>query len=543
MDGNKKIIGIFIAGIIALTLMACMVQPQGYGGLYVDTIPTVNDTINQTILPLKLSDTMGEASSKKIITTSDIIYRHNVETLLTSISDSLQQLGYQITQLQKQQSALLDTNFVKKYHKNFQTQDGFQSAAKTPEIKEKKSDTINASRLQDEALNKSAQSKSDSVNSKRKTIKIKRDGLETDSINRFKTQVQKDTVDTGFKSDTLKKKAEKLKTETSVIKKNSVKQRKTERLPANTESTRMLPTKYDSIVERPNQMNTQRNTQILKSDTVFVSRGYRTSSLANTQNTDYIEQQQQLRANEDEIRRLDDQLHTMQNTNTRRPRRSIIFRDRIQQQPSHNQQADRGSIQLLQSQNDTIQLLRSQLRNAQQVSQTEDSIYQKHAYNEFEPENNQVDQSRSYDAVWSLQDSVAMLNTRVKQIEADNLVDKAPSEIAQASLKGVVDTTLIVVFYEKGRIQPFDEAKVLKQLKDLSSTKNVLNLTLSGYTDSSGSAIVNKEITNKRLNYLSEQIQPWISKEIIFVQNFGDVYASDEVLSDERRIEIRLLTK
>ena len=66
---------------------------------------------------------------------------------------------------------------------------------------------------------------------------------------------------------------------------------------------------------------------------------------------------------------------------------------------------------------------------------------------------------------------------------------------------------------------------------------------LSGYTDSSGNARINKEITNKRLNYLSENITPWISKEKIFFQNFGDVFSSDQMITDERRIEIRILTE
>lgn len=66
---------------------------------------------------------------------------------------------------------------------------------------------------------------------------------------------------------------------------------------------------------------------------------------------------------------------------------------------------------------------------------------------------------------------------------------------------------------------------------------------LSCYTDRSGSAIINKEIANKRLNYASEKMTPWISKEKILFQNFGDVFSSEQMISDERRIEIRILTE
>ena len=83
----------------------------------------------------------------------------------------------------------------------------------------------------------------------------------------------------------------------------------------------------------------------------------------------------------------------------------------------------------------------------------------------------------------------------------------------------------------------------MKQIKDLCSNKNVLKITLSGFTDSSGNEKINKAITNKRLTYLSENIIPWISEEKIYYQNFGDVFASDTVVNDERRIEIRIHTK
>ena len=71
----------------------------------------------------------------------------------------------------------------------------------------------------------------------------------------------------------------------------------------------------------------------------------------------------------------------------------------------------------------------------------------------------------------------------------------------------------------------------------------MVKATLSGYTDSSGDEIINKEITNRRLNYLSEIIAPWIEKENIFFQNFGDTFASDIVIKEERRVEIRIYTK
>ena len=110
-------------------------------------------------------------------------------------------------------------------------------------------------------------------------------------------------------------------------------------------------------------------------------------------------------------------------------------------------------------------------------------------------------------------------------------------------LTGITDTTLFVAYYLRGKIKPIEEEKILQQIKELNRDKIVVKVTLSGYTDSSGDKIINKEITNRRLNYLSEMIVPWIAKEKIFFQNFGDIFASDTIIDDERRVEIRIYTK
>lgn len=112
-----------------------------------------------------------------------------------------------------------------------------------------------------------------------------------------------------------------------------------------------------------------------------------------------------------------------------------------------------------------------------------------------------------------------------------------------APYKTVKDTILIVAFYDRGEIKPLEEASVLEQIKEWCSNINVTQITLSGYADSSGDEITNREITNKRLNYLSLMIIPYIAKEKIFFQNFGDIFASDTIVRRDRRIEIRLIIR
>lgn len=135
----------------------------------------------------------------------------------------------------------------------------------------------------------------------------------------------------------------------------------------------MLQTKNDTRLAIQPQSNGQQKFGIPKTDTVFVARETTKSTEAENQHIDY-RNQQRLKTKDDQIQRLQHQLNSMQNTSTRRPRQSFIFGNQSQHQPSNNQQPNQLSKQLLQSQNDTIQYLRSQLRNLQLEPRKRDSL-------------------------------------------------------------------------------------------------------------------------------------------------------------------------
>ena len=255
---------------------------------------------------------------------------------------------------------------------------------------------------------------------------------------------------------------------------------------------------------------------------------------------------QQLRAKDEQIRMLQDQLNAMQNAAVTTPQ--PITREPAKLQPLGNQQTDPLTLQLLQARNDTIQLLRSQLYNLQLHTLKNDTVFIEKEAKELQPANELVADQKVYDLFKASQDTIRLLKTHVLSLEEQILAGKDTPVIAKQDEKDIpyktkTDTVLLVAYYSLGKVKPLEEESILQQIKELCKNKNVTKIILSGYTDSSGSEIINKEITTLRLNYLLEKTIPWIAKEKVFFQNFGDTFASDMVVSDERRIEIRIQSK
>ncbi len=191
--------------------------------------------------------------------------------------------------------------------------------------------------------------------------------------------------------------------------------------------------------------------------------------------------------------------------------------------------------QLLQVKNDTIAMLRNQVNELKKYAELKaDTVYvTRETAGSPVAENQQNDQL-----------SRQPMRSKDEQImPGKDTTILARQDEKDEPLTGITDTTLFVAYYLWGEIKPIEEEKVLQQIEELFRNKVVAKVMLSGYTDSSGGEIINKEITNRRLNHLSEMIVPWIAKEKIFFQNFGDVFASDIVKEDERRVEIRIYTK
>ncbi|MGF1556166.1 hypothetical protein [Paucihalobacter sp.] len=551
MDGNKKIRNILFAGLMALALTACMVQSHSYGGLYVETENSVSDTIRAD---KKIVDFESKTDSlkKMMRKSSDSLYQKRVEKSLSSISDSLQQLRFQITEIQNKQSTMADSSYVWSEQQKFQPKDSVQKVESFKTPAQIKTDSLNTQQIQRKKLETIDSVKHDTLKNRKETQTVKKTDNQSviksnqiiedryDSINAPKTQNRMVTKSSNQNLDTTK-----LDTTDNATEGQKLNQE--DALRANNNNTHMLQTKNDTIVPIRSQMNELRNTDTIKTDTIFVARETAKSTLAENQHTDY-RNQQQLRAKDDQIQSLQNQLNAQQNSNTRRPRRSFIFRDRTHRQPYNNQQSDQLSMQLIKEQNDTIQYLRSQLRSLQLEPQKRDSLDLKQQGMNVTPSSLGIDQQQTANPVRELQDTLKIFNARLLSLENVTLQAKDTSARTKQNQRNTafnkkIDTTLLVAYYGKGDINPLDEVSIFNQIKDSTRNKKIRNIMLSGYTDSSGNARINKEITNKRLNYLSENITPWISKEKIFFQNFGDVFSSDQMITDERRIEIRILTE
>lgn len=106
--------------------------------------------------------------------------------------------------------------------------------------------------------------------------------------------------------------------------------------------------------------------------------------------------------------------------------------------------------------------------------------------------------------------------------------------------KEVENKNVFIAYYKLGRIQPADEKAFLLFLNERIGNDNIRKITLSGFTDSSGNANLNKRVTNKRLNYLLSKIIPMIAQEQVESYNFGDKFASEMVVQEERRVEIKI---
>lgn len=433
MDGNKKIRGIVLAAITALSLNACKVQAPAYVGLYVDNKTSVTDTIDTVEVSMLILDAEKSPVPDTTFTTknelpenvrqavllhktvSDSSYQTQAMELLQAIADSVQQLRYQIIELQKQLAWI------------------------------------------------------------------------PDSITMLLNQVAE------------LKKTEVLKTDTVFITKEIVTQFKGDSIHTDYETTELLQSRNDTIFS--------------------------------------------LRKRAYELQR---QLTAMQTAAARMHQPTPVVREPAPVQPLTNKKTDQLTLQLFLAQNDTIQFLRNQLSNLQLKPHKSDTVYIDKVNKDIEPVNEFVTE-QSVPDFQSLQDTILLLKARVLNLEKHTLpgMDTTATAIQDEKdvpLTSITDTTLIIAYYELGKIKPFEEEVILRQLKELCRKKNVMKITLSGYTDSSGNERINKEITNRRLNYFLEKINSWVTKDKVYFHNFGDAFASEKIVSEERKVEIRIFT-
>jgi hypothetical protein len=307
----------------------------------------------------------------------------------------------------------------------------------------------------------------------------------------------------------------------------------------------LLQVKNDTITMLRNQLNELKKHTELKTDTVYVIRETAGSPVTENQQNDQLIQQL-LKSKDEQINNLQNQLNQLQLLAQKSDTVNVI-RETAGSPVAENQQNDQLIQQLLRSKDEQINNLQNQLDQLQLLAQKRDTVYIEKEVKE-ELSLKEITGQQKETGFQSLHDTISLLKSRVLSLEEqimpgkDTTIPERQDE-KDEPLTGITDTTLFVAYYLRGKIKPIEEEKILQQIKELNRDKIVAKVTLSGYTDSSGDKIINKEITNRRLNYLSEMIVPWIAKEKIFFQNFGDIFASDTIIDDERRVEIRIYTK
>jgi len=259
---------------------------------------------------------------------------------------------------------------------------------------------------------------------------------------------------------------------------------------------------------------------------------------------------QLLHVKNDSISMLRNQVNKLQKYTDLKADTVYVIRETAGSPVVENQQNDQLILQLLRSKDEQINNLQNQLdqrQDLQLLPQKRDTVYIEKEVKELQSVKEIAGQQKET-GLQSLHDTIRLLKSRVLSLEEQIMSGRDTTITARQDEKDelltvITDTILYVAYYLRGEIKPIEEEKILQQIKELYRDTVVAKVTLSGYTDSSGDEIINKEITNRRLNYLSEMIVPWIAKEKIFFQNFGDVFASDTVIEDERRVEIRIYTK
>lgn len=505
MDRNKRIAGFVFAGIIALAITSCKVQQPGYVGLYVDNSIAVIDTIDP-----------GEG----------LLYM--ADTAITRLVDTTAGIEAEVT------GSLRPAEEVQPMY-------SMQNEIELKQLIQVKSDTIAMLRNQMTVLNKSA----------------------------------------GLKA-----------ADTVYITKEIVMELKGDSLQADNETTQLLRTKNDSIAFLRKQVHELQNNVSITTDTVYVFKETAKLPGEDSRQTDLMTFQL-IKAKDEQIQMLQNQVNAMQTAAATTSYQTQVTREPVQTELLGSQKTDHLTLQLLQAKNDTILFLRTQLSNMRLQSPAEDTVSLENEVPDMQPakdtvivENEGIDMQPAKDTVsvenegfgiQAAKDTLIVVNVGKDIQPTEEIVsEQETSDLLQASQDTVLllripvlsmkeqiipgmdtanhavqnkndvpslaikDTILLVAYYEQGKIKPLEEELILKQIEELCSNTDVTKIELSGYTDSSGNELVNKEITNTRLNYLLENIIPWIGKEKVFFQNFGDAYASDRVVTEERKIEIRI---
>lgn len=100
----------------------------------------------------------------------------------------------------------------------------------------------------------------------------------------------------------------------------------------------------------------------------------------------------------------------------------------------------------------------------------------------------------------------------------------------------------LVAYYNRGAMVARNQAKIIEAILSATKENAVDRIKLSSHTDRSGNADVNLEFSRRRLEIFHKALtDKGIDDTLIFSQHFGSRFASQEVVEEERRIEVTIV--
>ncbi|MFN4763633.1 hypothetical protein ACKGJN_10955 [Gillisia sp. Q332] len=484
MDGNKKIGIIGFAFILAISISACKVQKPAYAGLFVDNSYSFRDTVAPVASQLNLKDPEMVIAADSLITPStyDVVYK--------STSDSAYKRE------------------VKKLLMGI-------------------SDSIHLMRLQ--------------IVSYQKQLEY---GTDT-TFTRFKPQVLHALDSLESKKDTIPQPKNQPKsqkkplheTDTLHFLKEVSKSQSTENNPENSETiyqTSMVKT--DTVQQLKEELQSQQNLR-REPDTVYILKEVPVRQAEGIQDENSEAIYKELKVKNDSIQQLKDRLKLQQNRRQDTEIVQVIKEVPVPQESNYKDRRVEAMNEELNVKNNTIRQLKNQLKTQQNLQPQTDSDNAVKEALVMQEENKNVD--AILQELNAKTDSIQQLKNRLKSEkntiqETDTVFQIIEKPVLQPK---EVDTVLITAYYSLGKTIPDND--VISELAKIAQNKSIDKAILSGYTDVSGNAIINKRLTNSRLEYLKNQVATFIPANKIYLQNFGDAFASKNIVQSERRVEIK----
>lgn len=139
----------------------------------------------------------------------------------------------------------------------------------------------------------------------------------------------------------------------------------------------------------------------------------------------------------------------------------------------------------------------------------------------------------------SIVDTASVVTNNANQVSNSDVVEPKEQEINEE----------IVIYFDKiGQVNPnaTDNNKIKKQL----SGKDIISVTISGYTDAVGSETVNYKISQKRISIVQNILKNMgISETLMNTENNGEKYAKQDENSkkygnkNDRKVVIKFTYK